>query len=71
MKYIVDRIVENIAVCEAENMSVNYISLTDLPAGTHEGSVIIFKNGVYSLSVEEEELRRRKILALQDGIFDE
>ncbi len=71
MKYIVDRIEGNLAVCETENMSVTVISLADLPAGTHEGSVVIFKNGTYTLDVDEEQKRRDRILALQDGIFDE
>lgn len=71
MKYIVDRIEGNLAVCEAENTDMAVISLADLPVGTHEGSVIVFKNGTYTLDVGEEQERRKRILALQDGIFDE
>ena len=71
MKYIVDRIEGNLAVCEAENMTFTVISLADLPQGTHEGSVVIFKNGSYSLDEETEQKRRDRILELQDGIFDE
>ena len=71
MKYIVDRIEGNLAVCEADDMSVTVISLSDLPDGTHEGSVINFISGVYSLDLDEEQERRERILSLQDGIFDE
>lgn len=71
MKYIVDRIVNGLAVCEDENMKVEFISLADLPAEIHEGSIILLENGIYSLLIDEEKKRREMILALQDGIFDE
>ncbi len=71
MKYIVDRIEGNLAVCESENMSMSVISMSDLPDGTREGSVINFISGVYSLDLDEEQERRERILSLQDGIFDE
>ena len=71
MKYIVDRIEGNLAVCESENMSMSVICMSDLPDGTREGSVVIFENGTYTLCSEEEQDRRDMILALQDGIFDE
>lgn len=71
MKYIVDRIESDIAVCEDENLSIVNIPLSVLPKGAKEGSVILFKDGVYSLTLKDEEERRNKLFNLMEDLFSE
>ena len=40
MKYSIDRIEENIAVCEGDDGSVLKLKLDELPKGTREGDII-------------------------------
>lgn len=47
---VVDRIENDIAVCENRNTGKMYEKkLSSLPQGTKEGSILKWKNGVYSL----------------------
>ena len=69
MKLIVDRIEEGIAVLEKEDMTHIHINLSELPAGTKEGSVLTFDGTTYTLDADEEENRRKRILEMQNMIF--
>ena len=69
MKLIVDRITENIAVLEKDDLSHVEVDSSLLPDGAKEGSVIRCDNGVYTLDTGAEEERRKKILAKQKLIF--
>lgn len=71
MKYIVDRIESDIAVCEDEKLSIVNIPLSVLPKGAKEGSVMLFKDGAYSLSLKDEEERRNKLFNLMEDLFSE
>lgn len=71
MKYVVDRIESDIAVCEDENLSIVNIPLSVLPKGAKEGSVILFNDGAYSLSLKDEEERRNKLFNLMEDLFSE
>ena len=68
MKLIVDRIEEEIAVLEKEDMTHMYVKLCELPAGTKEGSVLIFDGTSYAVDTEEEEIRRKRMLELQSRL---
>lgn len=70
-KLIVDRIEENIAVCETEGEATVNIELCFLPEGVKEGSILLETNGVYELLAEEESKRREELFNLQNSLFDE
>lgn len=70
MKLIVDRIENDVAVLEKDDLSHININLSDLPEGTKEGSVIILNaDGSYKLDLDEEEARKKKMLELQKKLF--
>lgn len=64
MKWIIDRIENNIAVCELENGEMLDVKMSALPKGIKEGDVI-------KLSVDETETNERKerINKLMDSLF--
>ncbi len=69
MRYIVDRIEGQFAVCEDESGHMCDIPLAKLPAEVQEGSVLDYINGGYSISDEAQEERRRKIRGLENDLF--
>ena len=72
MEYLsVDRIENDTAVCERDDMSVVELALSALPQGTKEGSVLKVENGIYSLDESEEKRRRKRILELQNMLFSD
>lgn len=64
MKWIIDRIENNIAVCELENGEMLDVKISALPKGIKEGDVI-------KLSVDETEANERKerIDKLMNSLF--
>ena len=71
LRYIVDRIEGNFAVCETEDMTTVSICLDELPPETKEGSVIEYQNDEYVIDTEYERERRDTLFTLQESIFDE
>ncbi|MDO4381085.1 MAG: DUF3006 domain-containing protein [Clostridia bacterium] len=72
MEYLsVDRISQGIAVCEKEDMSLVEIPLNSLPNDVKEGSVLSFENGVYKIDKTEEEQRKKRIMMLQNLLFED
>lgn len=62
MYYIIDRIEENIVVCEnIKTQKIENIGKRKLPTNIKQGLVIKFENGVYSID-EEETKKRKKII---------
>ena len=62
MKFIIDRIEENFAICEnLETKELVEININELPKKLKNGNVIVFKNNEYELDLNEEELRRKRI----------
>ena len=63
MKYAVDRIEGNIAVCEnLDTKETIEIELSLLPKRVKDGTILIYENNKYKIDKEEEEKRRRAIL---------
>lgn len=63
MKYSIDRIENNIAVLEnIENKEKKEIDITLLPKGYREGSIVILRNDKYELNLDEEEIRRKRMM---------
>ena len=72
MEYLsVDRISQGIAVCEKEDMSLIEIPLCSLPNDVKEGSILSFENGVYKIDKAEEEKRKKRIMMLQNLLFED
>ena len=62
MKYIVDRIENGIAILEIfDSSEMIEVDVNLLPSDIHDGSIIYYESGVYSLDLDEEEIRRKKI----------
>jgi len=54
VKYTIDRIEGNFAVCEKfSTKEIVNISLVELPVGIKEGMIIKYENGVYLIDREE------------------
>ena len=69
MKLTVDRIEEGFAVIEKEDLTHETISLSLLPEGTKEGSVLVFDGTTYSLDLEAEKEARERIIKKQRSVF--
>ena len=63
MKYSIDRIENNIAVLEnLQDKEKREVDISLLPKGSREGSILLFRNDKYELDLDEEELRRKRIM---------
>ena len=61
MKYVIDRIEENIAVLEnMDTKEIININIKELPKRIHEGTVLI-KDKIFKIDYKEEK-RRRQLL---------
>lgn len=69
MKYIVDRIECGYAVCETENGSFSDIPLNELPK-VKAGDVLAEKNGRLTVDKSATEERRKKIISLQNDLWE-
>lgn len=62
MKWIVDRIEENLAILEnEETKQKKEIDISTLPFLIKEGSILIEKNQTYLLDIENEQKKRKEI----------
>ena len=69
--FAVSRIENKVAVLENDDGSLFEVSLSDLPVGTQEGSILRYTDkGEYFIDIEEEKRRRRSNFLLQESLFD-
>ncbi len=68
-RYIVERNQEGIVRLEKEDMTHIEVKESDIPFKVSEGNVLICTSGVFTLDVEEENTRRKKIFEKQKNIF--
>jgi len=61
MQYIIDRIEQEIVICESESGSKVKLSARELPKEAREGDVISNVNGVFRIDGEETKRRRQKM----------
>lgn len=69
MKYSVDRIEENIAICEDDDGNVLKLSADELPQEIREGDIIEKTENGFVIDADETQLRRKKMAELQRNIF--
>lgn len=69
MKYSIDIIEENIAVCEGDDGNVLKLKLDELPKGTREGDIIEKTENGFIIDADETQLRRKKMAEMQRNIF--
>lgn len=69
MRYSVERIEENIAVCEADDGSVLKLKLYELPQGIREGDIINQTENGFVVNSAETKSRRKKMAEMQRNIF--
>lgn len=69
MKYIVDRIEENIAVCEDENKKMVDIEIDKLPIGVKEGDIIKQLKGKYIIDKETRKEKEKNIQKRMDNLW--
>lgn len=69
MKLIVERIYNNLAILEKDDLTHIEIELKLLPAGLKEGSVLSFDGTDYYLDTEAEEEARLRIINKQRSVF--
>ena len=67
-KLIVDRIVGDIVVLEKDDRSHTEVSLTDIGFDIKEGSVLLFDGFGYTVDVDSEAERRKKIFEMQERL---
>lgn len=62
MKYVIDRIEDNIVICQnLESKEMVEIEKNLLPQNIKDGTILLFENNEYKLDLKEEELRRKRI----------
>lgn len=62
MKFVVDRIEEDIVVLEnIKNNEIKEEAIKILPVNIKEGSVLLYDNNLYVLDIEEEKIRKERI----------
>lgn len=70
MRYTIDRIEGEYAVCETEAKNHIAISLEKLPDSVKEGDVIVSKGEVYEIDHGETQARRRRIREKMRNLFE-
>ena len=69
MKYSIDRIEENIALCEDDDGNVLKLNVDELPQEIREGDIIEKTENGFVIDADETQLRRKKMAELQRNIF--
>lgn len=70
MKYSIDRIEENIAVCEGDDGNVLKLKLDELPENICEGDIIVRTENGYTIDSDETSVRRKKMAEMQKKLFN-
>lgn len=61
MRITIDRIDQELAVCESENGENRVIPVKELPEGAKEGAILTEENGVWHIDLLETERRRQEM----------
>lgn len=70
MKYSVERIEENIALCEDDLGETVKLRLDELPENIREGEIIVRTENGYTIDSDETSVRRKKMAEMQKKLFN-
>ena len=70
MKYSVERIEENIALCEDDLGETVKLRLDELPENIREGDIIVRTENGYTIDSDETSVRRKKMAEMQKKLFN-
>ena len=71
MRYIVDRIENEFAVCEDENKEIVNIPIKELPSNITEKSIIYYIDNKYMINDEEQLKREETIKQKMDSVWND
>ena len=71
MRYIVDRIENEYAVCEDENKEIVNIPIKELPSNITEKSIIDYIDNKYIINDEEQLKREETIKQKMDSVWND
>ena len=70
MKYSVERIEENVALCEDDLGKTVKLRLDELPENIREGDIIVCTENGYTIDSDETSVRRKKMAEMQKKLFN-
>ena len=70
MKYSVERIEENVALCEDDISKTVKLRLDELPENIREGDIIVRTENGYTIDSDETSVRRKKMAEMQKKLFN-
>lgn len=70
MKYSVERIEENVALCEDDLGKTVKLRIDELPENIHEGDIIVRTENGYTIDSDETSVRRKKMAEMQKKLFN-
>ena len=70
MKYSVERIEENVALCEDDLGKTVKLRLDELPENIREGDIIVRTENGYTIDSDETSVRRKKMADMQKKLFN-
>ncbi|HIZ56267.1 MAG TPA: DUF3006 domain-containing protein [Firmicutes bacterium] len=71
MKWSVDRIEGNLAVCEGPAGQMRQVPLADLPPGIREGDLLTEEGGSWTFLPEETRARREKAIRRMNALWED
>lgn len=71
MRYIVDRIENEFAVCEDENKEIVNMPIKELPSNITEKSIIDYIDNKYIINDEEQLKREETIKQKMDSVWND
>lgn len=70
MKYIVDRIENDIVICEnQETMKMESFLITEFPEGIQDGDIVLYKNGKFEKDEIETNNKKEEINELMKKLM--
>ena len=70
MKYSVERIEENVALCEDDLGKTVKLRIDELPENIREGDIIVRTENGYTIDTDETSVRRKKMAEMQKKLFN-
>lgn len=70
MKYIIDRMDQDVAICETQQQTAVTIERRLLPLEAKEGDMIVWVDGSYRIDTDATAERREKMLKKMAGLFE-